>query len=360
MTSEDEVYVASLKHTEEAQQIFNQAEINNSSAIFLKVKSERLNQVALTVIVQGYETISFNLTYEEYLTQKNNIFTQTMKMVSDAVAHEIKGAIFISHSPTSGNRIESIKVIDELENDSLDKLYVKPIIGPKKTKAKISFSPKQSRQVKLMNSDGQIYQTFGVMFTLLNTSKEEVIVSGDHFAIFFPSESLTSFPKHAVFVIDVGSMDGLELEQTKDVMITMLDSLTSDDHFSISTFHRRIYQWRYGLLTQATEQMKKEAIVFIKNLNSSSWSNINSALIAGIEAARIASASLQQNTNQFILLMTGGLSTISERDRQTILRRVKKNNFNVKVPIHGLVFGYGADYNFVKDVSDETGGKFMR
>jgi len=177
MTSEDEVYVASLKHTEEAQQIFNQAEINNSSAIFLKVKSERLNQVALTVIVQGYETISFNLTYEEYLTQKNNIFTQTMKMVSDAVAHEIKGAIFISHSPTSGNRIESIKVIDELENDSLDKLYVKPIIGPKKTKAKISFSPKQSRQVKLMNSDGQIYQTFGVMFTLLNTSKEVLCLS---------------------------------------------------------------------------------------------------------------------------------------------------------------------------------------
>jgi uncharacterized protein YegL len=47
-----------------------------------------------------------------------------------------------------------------------------------------------------------------------------------YFTYYFPSQSLKSLPKIVLFVLDIsGSMIGSPMIQTKDAMVTMLDSL---------------------------------------------------------------------------------------------------------------------------------------
>ncbi len=58
--------------------------------------------------------------------------------------------------------------------------------------------------------DGRVEQKFVVEYTLNDTTSAETLLSEDHFVHFFPTDTLTSFPRHIVFVIDIsGSMGGI-------------------------------------------------------------------------------------------------------------------------------------------------------
>jgi uncharacterized protein YegL len=357
MTSDGKNYEAILKDTVEAQRLFQKSSINNNSAIILNVIYESRNRVNLTATAQGFAKISFDLTYEEYLPQRNDKFIQTIKMVSDVVVRKLTGSFIIDVFSTRGKIIENFTVIDEFEAEKLNVNFTE---GPLGKRIKVDIISTTQRQFKLMHDDGRIYETFNLCYKLNGTQMDDIIISNEYFIYFFPSETLSAFPKYIVFIIDVsGSMSGLKLQQTKDAMINMLDSLTPEDYFNIISFAEKIYHWK-EVKTQATTKMKKLAIQYVRDLKDLSTTDINAALIEGIQIVMKTKSSLKPRTKMFIFFMTDGEPTSGETDTLAIIRNVKNLNRYLKVPIHCLAFGKDANDQLLKDISEQNLGKSIR
>ena len=144
--------------------------------------------------------------------------------------------------------------------------------------------------------------------------------------------------------------------------------MTEQDFFSIIVFSSRVQTWSsYELekldkdsltepvVIQATEHNKKIAINYVNNLNEGGGTNINDAMLMGIELAEMATKEelLPRNTKSMIIFLTDGQPTSGERNGQNIRRNVKDQNTN-KIPIFGLAFGRDSDFSLMKEISREA------
>ena len=101
-----------------------------------------------------------------------------------------------------------------------------------------------------------------------------------------------------------------------------------------------------------------KAYDFILNLNAVGGTNINGALLKAIEIAKEVKKSyeIDVKTEQMIVFLTDGQPTSGEISISKIKENVRKANGKSQIPIYGLAFGNGADFNLVKDISDESNG----
>ena len=91
----------------------------------------------------------------------------------------------------------------------------------------------------------------------------EIQVQDGYFVHHFAPEGLQVLPRYVVFVVDIsGSMDGIKLKQTKDAMVTVLDS------FDIITFSSTVSIWEPGVVKQTPLQVKHTGFpIFVKIQN---------------------------------------------------------------------------------------------
>ena len=100
-----------------------------------------------------------------------------------------------------------------------------------------------------------------------------------------------------------------------------------------------------------------EAVDFVLNLNSMGGTNINDALLRALEIARKVKTQeeIGSKTEQMIIFLSDGEPTSGTVTNQTkIKENVKNANKKLQIPIYGLAFGNGADYDLIKDISDEN------
>ena len=98
------------------------------------------------------------------------------------------------------------------------------------------------------------------------------------------------------------------------------------------------------------------AIAFIAGLKSFGSTNINDALLQALEIAERVKTQeeISSKTEQLIIFLSDGQPSSFVTDRNEIKRNVRNANKRMQVPIYGLAFGDGADYNLIKDISDEN------
>ena len=99
------------------------------------------------------------------------------------------------------------------------------------------------------------------------------------------------------------------------------------------------------------------AIAFILGLKSMGGTNINDALLRALEIAERVKTQeeIPSKTEQLIIFLSDGQpSSGSVTNQNEIKRNVRNANKQMQVPIYGLAFGDGADYNLIKDISDEN------
>ena len=99
------------------------------------------------------------------------------------------------------------------------------------------------------------------------------------------------------------------------------------------------------------------AIAFILGLKSMGGTNINDALLRALEIAERVKTQeeIASKTEQLIIFLSDGQpSSGSVTNQNEIKRNVRNANKRMQVPIYGLAFGDGADYNLIKDISDEN------
>ena len=102
--------------------------------------------------------------------------------------------------------------------------------------------------------------------------------------------------------------------------------------------------------------MKSEAQKKIFDLKADGGTNINSAILNATDLAqKISSNSTFDDIKQtMIIFLTDGEATSGITNSETIKSNIKNSNKG-QVPIYGLAFGDGADFNLIKDISTESG-----
>ena len=99
------------------------------------------------------------------------------------------------------------------------------------------------------------------------------------------------------------------------------------------------------------------AIAFILGLKSMGGTNINDALLRALEIAERVKTQeeIASKTEQLIIFLSDGQpSSGTVTDQNEIKENVRNANKRMQIPIYGLAFGDGADYNLIKDISDEN------
>ena len=363
MTTETGNHTAKLETRSRAEAIFLGEKEGNRSAIIVKVSSTKSNELQLTATLKGFGFVNFTLVYEEYLPLRNSSRRQTIRFMSDSIGQTIKGSFAVSLDPNGKEKLKSIKLLDDFggANESYwlgKRGSSSGYIGKKMLEGQLRVDAKPTRLLNATDEAGKSYHNLTMIYSVDDSNEEQLVLTNDHFAYFFPTKILTTFPKHFIFILDVsGSMAGLKLRQTIDAMITILDSLTSIDLFHIITFSTGVHVWPSRDSPALASSRKQEAVSYVRTLVADGATNINDALLAGLSAADEARnrGLIKDGSDQLILMMTDGYPMIGETRQDVILRNIKSNNRR-QVPIHTIAFGFQVDFSLIHGISRDNFG----
>ena len=196
----------------------------------------------------------------------------------------------------------------------------------------------------------------------------DIQIGAGKFVHYFAPDKLPTIPKHIVFVIDVsGSMSGSKMSQAKDAMTTILDKMSQEklDNFNIIKFSSYVsgqYPTNGSYSIPEFDGNVNLAYDFILDMNARGGTNINDALLEALEICENVKISeeIDSKTEQMIIFLSDGEASSGVTDSDQIKENVREANKDLQVPIYGLAFGAGADFDLIKDVSDETNGFAQR
>merc|ERR1711910_231574 len=103
----------------------------------------------------------------------------------------------------------------------------------------------------------------------------------------------------------------------------------------------------------ATKENKKKAIRHVLDLEANGGTNMNSAMLAGLELAKevIRSETLPQGVASMLVFLSDGEATEGETSGTTIKANVATANSDTELPIFSVAFGSGADFDLLKEIS---------
>merc|ERR1719270_3070110 len=155
-------------------------------------------------------------------------------------------------------------------------------------------------------------------------------------------------------------------DETKG-MVTVIDDMTEKDYFNIITFSDEVYHWNpeneklmeepHATTYQGNDEIKSEALSHVLSLETVGGTNINEGMLAALRlvAEVRQSETIPGNTKSMIIFLTDGQATTGVTGSEEIRSNIEAENAINKVPIYGLAFGSGADFNLMKTLSQENG-----
>jgi uncharacterized protein YegL len=318
-------------------------------------------QVTFSAKLQPAEKVTFKLRYEELLQRSEqgkysyvvNIQPQTKKI------QDFKLRVNINETLP----IEAISILRAKDKDAA-KFQAEDI-----TKSSLISSNNSTQAIietSAQNND-QDWKFFINYDVKRPTNGNDIQIGAGRFVHYFAPDNIPTMAKHIIFVIDIsGSMSGRKLEQTKDAMTAMLSRMSEAnlDNFNIILFHSNVTIWKPLSDSQLSYSILKkngdvsEAYDFTLKLKAGALTNINEALIRAINLANDVKRNeeIGRETQQMIVFLTDGEPTEGETSGTRIKENVNQYNSASKIPIYGLAFGDGADFNLLKDISTESRG----
>ena len=241
----------------------------------------------------------------------------------------------------SKDPLESVKLSIDLES----KQPIKSVFSPthdirteklSDNKAKITYIEEGTRP----NKDFVLYYTVSdedIGFSLLTHYDEKE--GGFFLGMVSPRVEVLQdkrVKKNVIFILDTsGSMKGKKIEQAQGALRFCLNSLNKGDRFNIIDFDDRIESFR-SELAEVNSANLDEALEFVRKTKAEGGTDINSALLTGLE--QITS----DNRPNFVIFLTDGLPTVGVTELKDILKNVEdKNNYKTRI----FVFGVGYDVN---------------
>merc|ERR1712233_100625 len=365
MEIEGEEYKARVEEKEEAEKTFEKALNRGRGAGLVSQDAKDANKFTVSTNIEGGQEVVFRLTYDELLGRKEGMYRQEINIDPQQIVEDFRVEVFINESLP----ITEVSVPELLESNSIDPseesqnsfvTIEKDFEGNAKN-AKIVFAPTaiEQRAAAEEGMSGRLRINYDV--DRQNQDSEVQVIDG-YFVHYFVPENLETLPKHAIFILDVsGSMYGERLQQLKDAMFTVLDDMKPEDFFNIITFSTSVNNWSPSGITDegdqlaipATKENKKKAISHVLDLEAEGGTNINSAMLTGLELAEevLRSESLPQGVASMLVFLSDGEATEGETSGKAIEANVASANSDTELPIFSVAFGSGADFDLLKEIS---------
>merc|ERR1711953_954984 len=331
--------------------------------------------------------VEFRLTYEELLERQDGTYDYIININPGAVVEDFHVNININESlPLS--RLSVPKVLESNEIDFSEEETESSIaeitrnVNGSPNNARVVFNP----SIEYQEDAGEqgVSGKFVVKYDVDRKGEDnEVQVIDGYFVHYFaPNELIQTLEKHVVFVLDIsGSMTGEKIRQLKDAMFTVFDDMTESDYFNIVAFNDRISHWD-GKFTnirgindydfdysegdneevlanltvfQATEENKNLAISSVLELRADGGTNINDAILAGIEVTKeaIKKETLPENVKSMVIFLTDGLPSSGVTNDDEIKSNIQKGN-EAQIPVFTIAFGADTDIGLLQDISSQN------
>merc|ERR1712088_345267 len=365
MEIDGEEFKARVEGKEEAEKTFEKALSRGRGAGLVSQDAKDANKFTVSTNIEGGQEVVFRLTYDELLGRKESMYRQEINIDPQQIVDDFRVEVYINESLP----ITEVKVPELLQSNSIDPseetqnsfvTIEKDFEGDVK-KARIVFAPTsmEQRAAAEEGMSGRLQINYDV--DRQNQDSEVQVIDG-YFVHFFVPENLETLPKHAIFILDVsGSMHGEKLQQLKDAMFTVLNDMKPEDFFNIITFSSSVSNWSPSEFTEegsqaaipATKENKKKAISHVLDLEANGGTNMNSAMLAGLELAKdvIRSETLPQGVASMLVFLSDGEATEGETSGTTIKENVAEANSETELPIFSVAFGSGADFDLLKEIS---------
>merc|ERR1711971_1519862 len=365
MEMDGEEFKARVEGKEEAEKTFEKALSRGRGAGLVSQDAKDANKFTVSTNIEGGQEVVFRLTYDELLGRKEGMYRQEINIDPQQIVEDFRVEVYINESLP----ITEVNVPELLQSNSIDpseetqNSFVtidRDFEGDAK-KARIVFAPTaiEQRAAAEEGMSGRLQINYDV--DRKNQDSEVQVIDG-YFVHFFVPENLETLPKHAIFILDVsGSMYGERLQQLKDAMFTVLDDMKPEDFFNIITFSTGVNNWSPSGVTNAvdqpaipaTKENKKKAISHVMDLEAEGGTNINSAILEGLDLAKevLRSESLPQGVASMIVFLSDGEATEGETSGKAIKANVASANSDTELPIFSVAFGSGADFDLLKEIS---------
>merc|ERR1712141_6452 len=365
MEIDGEKYEARVEEKEEAEKTFEKALSTGRGDGLVSQDAKDANKFTVSTNIEGEQEVVFRLTYDELLGRKESMYRQEINIDPRQIVDDFRVEVYINESLP----ITEISVPELLESNAIEPseetqnsfVKIEKNFEGDAKKAKIVFAPTpiEQRAAAEEGMSGRLQINYDV--DRQNQDSEVQVIDG-YFVHFFVPENLETLPKHAIFILDVsGSMHGEKLQQLKDAMFTVLNDMKPEDFFNIITFSSSVSNWSPSEFTEegsqaaipATKENKKKAIRHVLDLEANGGTNMNSAMLAGLELAKevIRSETLPQGVASMLVFLSDGEATEGETSGKTIKENVAEANSDTELPIFSVAFGSGADFDLLKEIS---------
>uniref|UniRef100_A0A161MIB0 Inter-alpha-trypsin inhibitor heavy chain h4-like protein n=1 Tax=Triatoma infestans TaxID=30076 RepID=A0A161MIB0_TRIIF len=319
------------------------------------------------------------------------LYQQVINLNPGQTVRDLQVNVYITESSDIKSLfVPELKVSNEIETDEKENKIVN-ITRPSGNKAIIHYSPNVDDQEKVGGHcfEGQFIVKYDVDRV---HSCGQVLIDEGYFVHFYAPDGLDPLRKLVVFVLDLsGSMSGRKLTQLKQAMTAILDELREGDYFSIVDFsdsvtvhnldspsesvviapdHSRLHPYNNTFPTSlevqtaypANKDYVNKAKQIISKMTDRSVTNIYDALKTAVQVSHKAYEKIRNELKDkneealepMIMFLTDGEPTVGITNLGSIRSMVRELNIP-RIPIYSLGFGYGADMNFLKKLSQENG-----
>uniref|UniRef100_A0A3Q3E457 Inter-alpha-trypsin inhibitor heavy chain H3 n=1 Tax=Hippocampus comes TaxID=109280 RepID=A0A3Q3E457_HIPCM len=356
MEIDGQVYVGEVKEKETAKKQYEKAVSSGQTAGLVKASGRKMETFSVSVNIAAESNVTFVLTHEELLQRKLGQYEILTRVKPKQLVQEFQIVANI-YEPQGIAYVETHATF--LSNELLP--LVEKTVTEKK--AHIAFSPSLDQQRKCPGCDGTLIDgDFVIMYDVKRTSSlGDIQIVNGYFVHFFAPPGLSRVPTNVVFVIDrSGSMSGNKMHQTREAMVAILQDLKEDDYFAIVPFDDEIIWWK-ETLTKATKENVTEATEYVKGLYASGGTNINGALLKGVNMLLTdrAEKRIPERSINMILLLTDGMPNHGETDPKRIQENMASANAG-NMTLFSLGFGNDVDYSFLNVLSQKNKGLARR
>jgi len=361
MVTDGEEFVSKVEGKEKASDTYNTAVNDGREAGIVSQTTERgLNKFTVNTNLLAGKEILFKLTYEELLERKDDAYEHVIDINPGEIVDDLKVLVNINETlPVKNIEVPEIlqsNEIDFLGDSKNEEAVVKTNLDGDSKKAQIEFKPDTTYQEEA-GFQG-VAGKFKVRYDVDRSGQDnEIQVVDGYFVHYFVPEDLETLPKHAIFILDIsGSMLGERLSQLKDAMFVVLNEMGDADMFTIITFSDSVNQWKGGKVLAATKDNKREAIKFVIGLEARGGTDINQAIVDGLNISRNALEKeiLAQDMTSMIVFLTDGEATLGVQDDASIKANIREQNKDLDTSIFCIGFGQGADFSLLRDISKES------
>ncbi|KAJ8734913.1 hypothetical protein PYW08_014163 [Mythimna loreyi] len=268
MTLDGKSYKAYVKEKEEAKQIYQDAVNQGIGAAHIAAKARDSNHFTVSVNVEASTTAIFNLTYEELLVRRNDVYNHAINLHPGALVPKLTVTVNIKETEKLTElRVPEIRTGNEIDATKDDAQNQKVTItrAHDDREATITFTPDLQEQERLIQIYAQkakdsaasshsysswssysepeepapegVLGQFVVQYDVARPKEGEILVNDGYFVHFFAPTELPPLSKFVVFVLDTsGSMMERKITQLREAMQTILSELNEGDYFSIVEF----------------------------------------------------------------------------------------------------------------------------